>query len=131
MIDKIQKWFIYLIPISLVFSILVADALVSLVAILFAISQTYKKNYNIFLNKYFLFFFIFWIYLIVNSFFSYNIEVSLSRSLPYIRFGLLFLAISYFASDTTFKKKLLKIIFFIVLIICMEKMNKETFGLMN
>ena len=36
-----------LIPISLVFSILVADALVSLVAILFAISQTYKKNYNI------------------------------------------------------------------------------------
>ena len=59
MIDKIQKRFIYLIPISLVFSILVADALVSLVAILFVISQTYEKNYKIFLNKYFLFFLFF------------------------------------------------------------------------
>ena len=128
MIDKIQKRFIYLIPISLVFSIFVADALVSLVAILFVISQTYEKNYKIFLNKYFLFFFIFWIYLIINSFFSYNMDVSLSRSLPYIRFGLLFLAISYFASDTTFKKNLFKIIFFIVLIICIDSIIQYFFG---
>ena len=106
---NIQKWFFYLLSPSLIFSIFIADSLVFLTSIFFLSSQIYKKNFQFFKTKYFKFFFIFWLYLIINSLFSYNISLSLSRSLPYIRFGILFLALAYMLNDESFKNYFLKL----------------------
>ena len=128
MISRIHHWFIYLIPISLVFSIFVADLLVSITAITFLINQIYKKNYKIFLNKYFIFFFVFWFYLILNSLLSYNINLSLSRSLPYLRFGIFFLAISFYIGNEQFKKNFLKIVLYLIILICIDGIIQYFFG---
>ena len=128
MIVKIQKWFLYLIPFSLVFSIFVADTLVILTSFFFLIHQIYKKNFLIFINKYFIFFLFFWLYLIFNSIFSYDLHLSLSRSLPYIRFGILFLAISYMMSHKDFKDNFLKFTIIILLLICVDSVIQFLFG---
>ena len=45
-----------------------------------------EKNFHLFKNKFFLFFIFFCIYLIIRSFFTDNLEVSLKSSLFYFRF---------------------------------------------
>jgi len=125
---KIQKWFLYFIPYSLVFSIFIADALVILTSILFLIYQIHRKNFLIFFNKYFIFFLVFWFYLIFNSIFSYDLHLSLSRSLPYIRFGILFLSISYMMSHDDFKNDFLKFTLIILLLVCMDSIIQFSFG---
>ena len=119
-LNKIIQFFIYFIPLFLIFSIFVADLLVLLVALFFLTNQLLNKNYKVFINKYFIFFFIFWIYLIVNALFSYDLNLSLSRALPYIRFGLLFLAISYYAQDIKFQNIYFKFILLISIVICFD-----------
>lgn len=118
--NKIIQIFIYFVPLFLIFSIFVADLLVVLISIFFLTYQLSCKNYKIFINKYFIFFFIFWIYLILNALLSYDVNLSLSRAMPYIRFGLLFLAISYYAQDLKFQNKYFKFILLISLVICFD-----------
>ena len=125
----IQKWFFYLLSPSLIFSIFIADSLVFLTSIFFLSSQIYKKNFQFFKTKYFKFFFIFWLYLIINSLFSYNISLSLSRSLPYIRFGILFLALAYMLNDESFKNYFLKITLFFLLFLCIDANFQFFFGM--
>ena len=125
---KIQKWFLYFIPYSLVFSIFIADALVILTSILFLIYQIHRKNFLIFFNNFFIFFLVFWFYLIFNSVFSYDLHLSLSRSLPYIRFGILFLSISYMMSHDDFKNDFLKFTLIILLLVCMDSIIQFSFG---
>lgn len=120
MTEKIQKWFFYFIPPSLVFSIFIADALIIFTSILFLITQIYRKNFLIFRNKYFLFFLFFWFYLVINSFFSYNAELSLSRSVPYLRFGIFFLAFGYMLALDDFKNKFLQFVLFFLLFVCVD-----------
>jgi len=119
-LNKIIQIFIYFIPLFLIFSIFVADLLVLLIALFFLTNQLLNKNYKVFINKYFVFFFIFWNYLIVNALFSYDLNLSLSRALPYIRFGLLFLAISHYAQDIKFQNKYFKFILLISIVICFD-----------
>ena len=91
-----QQIMIYLIPVSLVLSIFVADLMVVLLSLFFILYIFFINNLKIFKNKYLFFFSIFWIYLIINSFLSFDSQTSFSRSLPYIRYGILFLALSFF-----------------------------------
>jgi O-antigen ligase len=128
MIKEFQKWFLYFIPISLVFSIFVADALVVLTLIFFIIYQIQNKSFVIFSNKYFIFFIFFWIYLIFNSIFSYDVNLSLSRSLPYIRFGILFLAIGYMMNYEKFKNNFLKYTLIVLLLVCADAIIQFLFG---
>ncbi len=125
---KIQKWFLYLIPFSLVFSIFIADTLVVLISISFLIYQIYRKNFLVFSNKYFLFFLFFWFYLILNSIFSYDYQLSLSRSLPYVRFGILFLALGYMLRFEEFKNNFLKSILLFLLLVCADSIIQYLFG---
>ena len=70
--------FIYLlIPISLVFSIAIADFFLSLIVIFFIIHTLRDKIFFYYKNKIFIFFIIFCIYLVFVSFIKYQ-EVPLS-----------------------------------------------------
>lgn len=119
---------IYFIPIFLVFSIFLAELSILFVAIIFITYQIKKKEYEIFFNKYFIFFFIFWCFLLINSIFSYDPNLSLSKSLPYIRFGILFLAISYMLNFEDFKNKFLKYVFIFLTFICLDAIIQFLFG---
>ena len=103
--------------------------LVVILSITFIIYQIIKKNLKIFFNSYFIFFFIFWIYLIINSFFSYDSSLSLSRTIPYIRFGILFLAISFFLNDKNFKLNFYRIILIFLTAICIDAIIQFFFGI--
>ena len=126
--NLIIKNLIYFIPIFLVFSIFLAELFILFVVIIFFSYQIKNKEYKIFLNKYFIFFFIFWCFLLINSIFSYDPSLSFSKSLPYIRFGILFLAIRYMLNFEDFKNKFLKYIFIFLIFVCIDAIIQFFFG---
>jgi len=84
--SKIEKTALYVLPFSLVFSIFIADLLVSILTIGFISKIFHQKKLEIFRNKFFKIFFIFWIYTLFISFFSEDIFISLKSAIPYFRF---------------------------------------------
>ena len=123
-----QQWSAYLIPVALIFTIFIADLLVIILSIIFLIHQVQLRNIKIFYNRIFVFFFIFWLYLVFNSFLSYDVETSFSRSVPYLRFGFLFLALSCLLNDDKFKENFLKIVLFSLLFLCFDAIFQYSFG---
>jgi O-antigen ligase len=124
----LQKYSAYLIPIALIFSVFIADLSVVILSITFLIYQLKIKGKKIFYNKIFIFFLIFWLYLVFNSFLSYDIETSISRSLPYLRFGFLFLALSSLLEDDEFKHNFLKLVLFSLLFLCFDAIFQYLIG---
>ena len=90
-----NRYLISLIPISLIFSIFVADLIVSLTSIFFLFYCLVKKNYSIFNVIEFKIFILFYFLLIVGSLNSDFTIYSLKKVLPYIRFGLFIILIKY------------------------------------
>ena len=105
---------ICLIPLFLITGPFLSDLSVVLVCIFFLINIFINKDYSFFNNKFFLFFFVFFIYLAINSlvkFYDYN---NIRSSIGYLRFGIFSLGVIYFLEK---EKKLLKWVF-IVFLIC-------------
>ena len=83
----------FLIPFFLITGPFLSDLSISLISILFLIYCLKERNFSYFKNKYFYFFLIFWIYLILNSLINnFNID-SLKISFFYFRYGVFVLAI--------------------------------------
>ncbi len=88
-----------LIPIFLITGPFLTDLSVSLICILFLTYCFKKKNFSYFKNKYFVFFLIFWIYLILNSLINnFNLD-SLKISFFYFRYGVFVVAIYIFLDE--------------------------------
>ena len=84
-----------LIPISLIFSIFVADLLVVILSISLITFAILKKNIDIFNTKEFKIFLVFYVVCLISAIFSdYSNEI-LIKSISYIRFGLLIVLIQY------------------------------------
>ena len=84
-----------LIPISLIFSIFVADLLVVILSVNLITFAILKKNKEIFNTKEFKIFLIFYVVCLISAIFSdYSNEI-LFKSIAYIRFGLLIVLIQY------------------------------------
>ena len=82
-----------LIPIFLITGPFLSDFSISLISLIFIVYCIKKKNFSFFKKKYFYFFLIFCLYLILNSLINYfNIE-NLLTSLVYIRYGIFVIAI--------------------------------------
>ena len=98
-LDLFKNLFIFISPFLLVSGPFIPDLLISFMAIFFIIN--YKKyNYKeIFNSKYLIFLLLFWIYLIINSFFSSSILISLKSSLPYFRFIIFLFLIKLFLNN--------------------------------
>lgn len=90
-----NRYLISLIPISLIFSIFVADLIISLTSIFFIFYCLVKKNYSIFNVIEFKIFILFYFLLIVGSLNSDFTIYSLKKVLPYIRFGLFIILVKY------------------------------------
>ena len=113
-LEKIQEYLIYLLPITLVTGSFLSDLSVSIIAMIFILILVISKKWHYILNKYFIFF-SFWItYLIFRSLLSENPLLSLESSLFYWRFGLFSLAIWYLLDNN---KKFKSNFFFITLVV--------------
>ena len=86
-------------PIALITGPFFSDLIVSVSAIFFLYFCIKTKNFELFNNNLSKLFLLFWAYIVFTSFFSEKILVSLKVSLPYIRFGLFVLLISYLINN--------------------------------
>ena len=80
-----------IIPISLIAGSLASNLILFLISISLIYLSYYNKNWDWVKSDYFKLFLLFYVYLIFNSIISSNIEISIIRSIGYIKF--LFLAI--------------------------------------
>jgi len=74
-----------LLPFFLISGSFLPDLVISLSSILFLIYCIRKKNLNYFSNYYFVLFFFIYVYININSFFSFDPKISFKTSIPYIR----------------------------------------------
>ena len=79
---------IALIPLFLVTGPFLPDLSLTICSLVYLIYILLSKQVYVFRNSIFIFFLIFYFTILLSSFLSENIFVSLRSSLPYIRFGL-------------------------------------------
>ena len=77
-INKALLFLVYLFPISLIASSAINNIFITLIDIFFIIIFIREKNYKFINDKPFIILFLFWIYLILNLFFSIDFNNSLS-----------------------------------------------------
>lgn len=104
--------FIFL-PFALITGPFLSDLSISIISIIFLIYCVKKKNFSYFQNKYFYFFLLFWLYLLLNSILiNINFD-SLKISFFYFRFGIFSIAI---ATILSFDSRYLKYFFYSICI---------------
>jgi len=110
----IPSLFFVLLPLTLVTGPFLSDLSLSIISIIFLIYCFKNKNFSFFKKKYFYFFLIFWIYLVLNSLFN-NINLdSIKISFFYFRFGVFFIAVYEFIK---LNKKIIDYFFDITLVV--------------
>ena len=101
-----------LLPLFLITGPLLSDLSISIISIIFLIYCFREKNFTFFQNKYFYFFLIFWLYLIINSLFNnFNLN-SLKISIFFFRYGVFVIAI---VTLLQFNNKFIKYFFYCIL----------------
>ena len=104
---KISSYLFLSIPILLVTGPFLSDLALSLVSIFFLFEIIKLKKFEYFNNKFFIFFLVFYIYLIINSIFQNQNIDSFRISITYFRFGVFCLAVVYLLDhDINILKKL-------------------------
>jgi len=114
---KLIGYVFLLIPAFLILGPFFSDLAVILINILFLFYLIKNKKIDTFKNKYFYFFLIFYTSLIFSSLFSSDMSYSLKKSIPYIRFGIFILAVSYFLNNYSDLKRFINIKFNILILI--------------
>ena len=110
----INRFFVSILPISLIFSIFISDLIVSISSLCFLIFIFKEKKFVLLKTMDFKIFLIFYLIFIISALNSDFVQYSLYKTLPYLRFGLFLILIKYLLkNDTKFKT-----FFFNSLLIC-------------
>ena len=118
---KISSYLFLSIPILLVTGPFLSDLALSLVSIFFLYQIIKFKKFDYLNNKFFIFFLIFCIYLIINSIFQNQNIDSFRISITYFRFGVFSLAVVYLLShDSSILKNLFYVFLFIFSILVFD-----------
>ena len=121
-------FFAYFIPISMIIGNLFINinSLICVFLFIFFIFEN-KKIYTAY-KKYFIFFYILLIAIIINLIFSFNFKLSLVSSFGFIKYYLLFLSILFCLDRVPdFKKIFQKIIFFVTLFVIFDVLFQHFF----
>ena len=121
---------ISLLPAFIVSSSILINVSVTIIGFLFLFDVIKNKKYEYFNNGIFVLLIIFFIYLIINLFFSINFHNSLPRSIGFLRFILLAFAISYYFNikNSKYFNLILSIWMFIFIFISFDLMVEYFFG---
>jgi O-antigen ligase len=104
----------------------IPDLIVVLFAVNFLIFHIHTKSY--FKSNFFLFIFIFWCYLVINSFFSLVPLISLQTSIPHIRFLFFIFFITIFFNNITSLKYFFYSFLFTYLILLADGIYQLSYG---
>jgi O-antigen ligase len=129
-IDIINIFLISMLPLSLVSRSLVINILTILIAIIFLITILKEKNYFFIHDKIFYSLCLFWLSLIINLFFTTDLNASMPRVLGFGKFIILVFAIKYYCllENSKYKNFILKIWFFTFLIVSFDLLFEFIFG---
>ena len=129
-IDIINIFLISMLPLSLVSRSLVINILTILIAILFLITILKEKNYFFLHDKIFYSLCFFWLSLIINLFFTTDLNASMPRALGFGKFIILVFAIKYYylLENSKYKNFILTIWFCTFLIASFDLLFEFIFG---
>ena len=128
-LNKILSYFILIFPIALITGPLIPEIILFIVSILINFQIIKNKNFNFYKSKFTYFFLIFWIYLILNSFFAENSLWSLRTSLFYFRYYLFSISILYLISNGYLKLKIVSLVLLIIFsILIIDIFTQYKFG---
>jgi hypothetical protein len=129
-IDIINIFLISILPLSLVTRSLVINILTILIAIIFLITILKERNYFFLHDKIFYSLCLFWLSLIINLFFTTDLNASVPRALGFGKFIILVFAIKYYCllQNSKYKKFIFTIWFFTFLIISFDLLFEFIFG---
>ena len=116
-INYFSLYLTYCLPLALITGPAIPDIIIILISIMFLINSYTNKDYSWIKLYYSKFFILFWLSLILISFFSYNKYNSFTDSIIFIRFYLFAIAISYWLINDIKKLKILIFITFLSLIV--------------
>ncbi len=120
-----------LIPVFLISGPFLSDFSLVIIDIFFLTYIVSKKKFNLLNNLFFKFFLLFYFLLLLSAFFSNNVSLSLIKTIPYIRFGIFFLAISFLLKKSIkvefYFDKIFKIIFLVFIILFVDSIYQSIF----
>lgn len=118
--QKILDYCILVLPVVFLSGTFFVNFISVLFSILFLLLTLKKKNFTWFKLSFVKIFFLFWIYLILNSFFATDFTASFQASFGLIRFFLFALAIGFYAFKEIEFNKVIKFWFIIVIIFSLD-----------
>ena len=110
---KISNYLFLSIPLLLITGPFLSDLALSLIVIFFLIDVFKNKRFDYFQNKFFCYFVIFYVYLVLNSLLQNQNFDSLKISIGYFRFGIFTLAVIFIINNNN---QILKKLYFVLLI---------------
>ena len=129
-IDIINIFLISILPLSLVTRSLVINIFTILIVIIFLITLLKEKNYFFLHDKIFYSLCLFWLSLIINLFFTTDLDASIPRALGFGKFIILVFAIKYYCllHNSKYKNFIFKIWFFTFVVISFDLLFELIFG---
>ena len=127
----IQNYFLVLfsiIPLSIIIGSAASIVNILLIDLSFVLFIVYKKKFNFLKNKSIIYLFIFYFYLIFNSFISQDYSEGILRNFGFLRIIILFVAINYFFLNETFFKKVFKSWTLIILVVLIDVLIESFTG---
>jgi len=117
-----------LIPITIIVGSAVSLLNILFIDLSFIILLIYKKDFNFLKNKTMIYFFIFYIYLVFNSFISIDYSEGVLRNIGFLRIIILFAAFNYFFQDEAFFKKVFKFWLIVLSIVLIDVLIESFTG---
>jgi O-antigen ligase len=129
-IDITNIFLISILPLSLVTRSLVINILTVLITIIFLISILREKKLFFLHNKIFYLLCLFWLSLVINLFFTTDLNTSVPRALGFGKFVILVFAIKYYCllQNLKYKKFIFTIWFFTFFVISLDLLFEFVFG---
>jgi O-antigen ligase len=118
-----------ILPIALLISSGFADFIIILSIIFFLGYSVKKKKFNWIKDKYFILLFIFYIYLLINFYFSQSREESFSRAFGFIRFPLFIMSVKYFfLNDFSKINSVIRFWILIIIVVLVDTLIQYYYG---
>ena len=128
-LDKISSFMLLFFPAALVAGPFIAELIMNLISLFFIVTALSKKNFSFLKNKFFLFFIIFFIYILVNSYYSTYKEIIFYKNIFYLRFIIFAFAISALLSiNNALLKQFYKFLMLTVMIVVVDGYIQYFFG---
>jgi hypothetical protein len=129
MLSNLKILPLIILPIALLISSGFADFIIILSIIFFLGYSVKKKKFNWIKDKYFILLFIFYIYLLINFYFSQSREESMGRAFGFIRFPLFIMSVKYFfLNDFSKINSVIRFWILIIIVVLVDTLIQYYYG---